>query len=197
MKSLDFCSKHGDKVQTQYKTFDNLTTLTGWQCFHHHTYEKSLFHKHISSWHHYTRASAFSHMHKDKQRFKNCCAWSVAWWAICICRYEGHDYPSKPVTPLIYMSIALQRAEHCQLTKAGERVPNLQPSLPVCSNLQPLFLQAVMTTGGIQPHVILRPFIPSLLACCICQIKIEMSSKKIVWSLIHRHNNHVKENSTA
>lgn len=164
--------------------FDNLTSLTGWHCFHHHLF----FHRHMSSWHWHTRASAFSRMHKDKQWLQNCCAWSVTWWVICISICKGHDYPTKTVTPLIYMSVALQPAEHCQWKKAGEQFPNLQSSLPVHSSLQPLFLQAVMTTGNIQFHIILRPFIPSLLACCICQIKIEVSSEKIVWSLIHTYS---------
>lgn len=100
----------------------------------------------------------------------------MAQWAICICRYEGHDCP-RSLLPHWLMSIALQ-SEHCQLTKAAGQVPDLQPSLPVHSSLQPLLLQAVMRIGGIQSHVILRSFIPRLLACCVCQIKIEISSKK-------------------
>lgn len=39
-KALIFVVSMGTMCQ-QYKTYDNQTTLTGWQCFHHHTYEKN------------------------------------------------------------------------------------------------------------------------------------------------------------
>lgn len=95
--------------------------------------KKKFFPMHILTWHKLKHCFLFCcccvcffffYMHKDKQRLKGCCEWSVAHWVICMCRYEGHDYTSK-LAPLLLCKCSSTVKAHYQLRKAGEWVPNL------------------------------------------------------------------------
>lgn len=118
---------------------------------------------------------------------------------ICICRYEGHDYPSKPVTPLIYTSVALTVNRALPVDKSWGTSP--RSAVFLASSQQPAAFISVSSNVNWK-HSIPCHF-KTIYSKSTSPLQLpshnwnELKKKNIiVWSLIHRYNNHVKENST-
>lgn len=156
--------------------FDNLTSLTGQQCFHYHTYEKKILpYAHIDL----TQTKAlffvllllclfffFFTCTKISSDLKAVASdqWHIEWSA---CADMKDMTTPQSLLPCCSVSVVPQSKHTTNWEKLGNES---QICTVIFANLQQPAAFISVTTGAIQSHIVLRQFIPSLLFCFICQL---------------------------